>query len=245
MFDDRIEVRSPGKLAGPVKAKKVLGRDKIHYARNPLMARVLTDAGFMRSLGDGLPRIFQEMDQQGLNLPEWKEEEAFFCLVFRNTPILDENTLAWLKQFSDYTLNPRQKRILTYAKVHGGIFSSSDYQKFGVDRDGAYTEIKDLVRQGIVEPFKKRGKMYRVREAKEGIGMPGLTWAVEALRKKEYFTLQELEVPRSVSRQRVQGIIRSLSQEGYFSPTGRGKATRYYPTEKMKQFLQKADDHKV
>ena len=245
MFDDRIEVRSPGKLPGPVKAKKILGHDKIHYARNPLMARVLTDAGFMQSLGNGLPRIFQEMNQQGLNPPEWKEEETFFCLVFRNTPILDENTSAWLKRFSDYTLNPRQKRILTYARVHGGIFSSSDYQKFGVDRDGAYTEIKDLVRQGIVEAFRKHGKVYRVREAKEGSGMPGLTWVMEALREKGHFTLQELKVPRSVSRQRVQGVIRSLSKDGYFTPTGRGKATRYYPTEKMNQLLQKADDHKV
>jgi len=245
MFDDRIEVRSPGKLPGPIKAKKILGRDKIHYSRNPLMARVLTDAGFMRSLGDGLPRIFQEMEQQGLNPPEWKEEETFFCLVFRNTPILDEDTLAWLKRFSDYPLNPRQKRILTYARVHGGIFSSSDYQKFGVDRDGAYTEIKDLVRQGIVESFKKRGKVYRIREAKEGAGMPGLSWAMEALREKGYFTLRELKVPRSVSRQRVQGIIRSLSREGYFSPVGSGKAIRYYPTEKMNQLLQKADGRKV
>ena len=106
IFDDRIEIRSPGKLPGPVKAQKILVHDRIHYARNPLMARVLTDAGFMHSLGDGLPRIFQEMDQQGLNPPEWKEEEVFFCLVFRNTPILDESTLSWLKQFSDYTLTP-------------------------------------------------------------------------------------------------------------------------------------------
>ncbi len=245
MFDDRIEVRSPGKLLGPVKVHKILGHERIHYARNPLMARVLTDAGFMRSLGDGLPRIFQEMDQMGLNPPEWKEEEIFFCLVFRNTPILDESTLTWLKQFSDYTLNPRQKRILTYARVHGGIFSSSDYQKFGVDRDGAYGEIKSLVRQGIVEPFKKHGKVYRVREIREGAGMPGLTWVVDPLREKGYFTLQELKVPKSVSRQKLQEIIRSLSEEGYFSATGRGRATRYYPTEKMNKLLPKADRNKV
>jgi len=242
IFDDRIEVRSPGKLPGPVKAQKILVHDRIHYARNPLMARVLTDAGFMRSLGDGLPRIFQEMDQQGLNPPEWKEEEVFFCLVFRNTPILDESTLAWLKQFSDYTLNPRQKRILTYAKVHGGVFSSSDYQKFGVDRDGAYTEIKNLVHQGIVEPFKKHGKVYRVREIKGGTGMPGLTWVMEPLREKGYFILQELKVPESVSREKVRGIIRSLAEEGYLNPMGRGKAPRYYPTEKMNELLQKANN---
>jgi ATP-dependent DNA helicase RecG len=242
IFDDRIEVCSPGKLPGPMKAQKILGQGRIHYARNPLMTRVLTDAGFMQSLGDGLPRVFQEMDHQGLNPPEWRDEEGFCCFTFRNTPILDESTLAWIKQFNDYTLNPRQKRILTYAKVHGGIFSSSDYQKFGVGRDGAYTEIKDLVRQGIVEPLKKHGKVYRVREIQEETRLPGLTWVMEPLREKGYFTLQELEVPASFSRRRVQGIIRVLAKEGYFSPSGGGRATRYHPTEKMNELLQKANN---
>jgi ATP-dependent DNA helicase RecG len=245
MFEDRIEVRSPGKLPGPMKAQKILGQERIHYARNPLMTRVLTDAGFMRSLGDGLPRVFQEMDHQGLNAPEWRDEEGFCCFIFRNTPILDESTLAWLKQFSDYILNPRQRRILTYAKVHGGIFSSSDYQKFGVDRDGAYTEIKNLVLQGIVEPLKKHGKVYRIREIKEETGLPGLTWVVEPLRGKGYFTLQELKVPESVPQRKVKGIIRVLVKDGYFSPSGKGRAARYHPTEKMNELLQKANDKKI
>jgi len=245
MFDDRIEVRSPGKLPGPMKVQKILGQERIHYARNPLMARVLTDAGFMRSLGGGLPRVFQEMDYQGLNPPEWKEEEGFCCFVFRNTPILDESTLTWLKRFSDYTLNPRQRRILTYAKAHGGIFGSSDYQKFGIDRDGAYTEIKKLVGQGIVELLKKHGKVYRIRETKEETGMPGLAWVMEPLREKGYFTLQELKVPASVSRRKLQGIIRTLAKEGYLIPTGRGRTICYHATEKVNELLQKTDEKKV
>jgi len=108
--------------------------------------------------GEGLPRVFQEMELHGLNPPDWGEEANGCCLVFRNTPVLDEAALAWLRMVSQVSLNPRQKRILAYARVHGGIFSSSDYQKFGVDRDGAYVEIKTLVRQGLVEPLKKHGK---------------------------------------------------------------------------------------
>ncbi len=163
MFDDRMEIRSPGRLPR-LKAGRILDGRGIYYPRNPLIARVLTDAGFMQSRGEGLPRIFQEMDRQGLKPPECREEGDFFSLVFENTPILNESTAAWLKQFSRYSLNPRQTRILAYSRMHGGTFSSSDYQKFGVDRDGAYTEIQELIRQGIVEPFRKRGKLYRVKE---------------------------------------------------------------------------------
>jgi ATP-dependent DNA helicase RecG len=242
MFNDRIEIRSPGRLSRAVKADQILRRQKVHYARNPLITRVLTDAGYMQALGEGLPRVFQEMDRHGLNLPDWREEANGCCLVFRNTPVLGEAALAWLKQVTQISLNPRQKRILAYARVHGGIFSSSDYQKFGVDRDGAYVEIKALVRQGLVEPVKKHGKVYRVRDIQEEeTTLPGLPWVLRPLRAKGYFTLRELEVPPSISRKKAWRLIRNLAKEGYFSPSGRGRTTRYHLTEKLKPHLEKKD----
>jgi ATP-dependent DNA helicase RecG len=240
MFDDRLEVRSPGRLPQPVRAEQIQRRQRIHYSRNPLISRVLTDAGYMRSLGEGTLRMFQEMERHGLNPPEWREEGDFCCLVLRNTPVLDDSTLEWLKQFSPYPLSPRQKRILTYARVHGGIFSSSDYQKFGVDRDGAYVEIKALVRQGLVEPLKKHGKVYRVREIREeGASLPGLTWVMEFLKEKGYFTFRELKVPPSLSREKARALIRDWVDQGYLTPSGKGKATRFQMTEKLRPLLEK------
>ena len=240
MFDDRIEVRSPGGFPPPVKTAQILRRQKVHYSRNPLLVRVLVDAGYMRGTGEGIPRIFQEMERQGLNPPEWTGEEDFCCLVFRNTPVQDEATLAWLQQFKSSSLNPRQKRILANACLHGGIFSSADYQKFGVDRDDAYAEIQALVRQGLVEPLKKHGKVYRVRQT--GGGEPsiaGLNWVIGPLRERGYFTLQELNFPSSVSRKKARAMVRRLAEEGYFTPSGKGRAVRYEMAEKVKPFLEK------
>jgi ATP-dependent DNA helicase RecG len=242
MFDDRIEIRSPGRLPRTVKADQILRRQKVHYARNPLITRVLTDAGYMQARGEGLPRVFREMDRHGLNPPDWREEANGCCLVFRNTPVLDEAALVWLKQVNQVSLNPRQKRILAYARVHGGIFSSSDYQKFGVDRDGAYVEIKTLVRLGLVEPVKKHGKVYRVREVQEEkTDLAWLPWVLGPLKAKGYFTLKELELPASISRKKAWTLIRNLAKEGYFSPSGRGRTTRYHLTEKLKPYLEKMD----
>jgi len=242
MFDDRLEIRSPGRLPAPVKAEQIARRQRVHYSRNPLMVRVLTESGHMRALGEGILRIFQEMERHGLNSPEWREEGDFFCLVLRNTPVLDDSTLEWLQQFSLYPLSPRQKRILTYARVHGGIFSSSDYQKFGVDRDGAYVEIKSLVQQGLVEPLKKHGKVYRVREIREAKSpLPGLTWVMEFLKEKGYFTFQELKLPPSLSRKKARALIRDWVNEGCLTPSGKGKATRYQMTDKLRLLLDKKD----
>ncbi|MBI5967381.1 MAG: putative DNA binding domain-containing protein [Deltaproteobacteria bacterium] len=240
LFDDRIEVWSPGKLPGVLRIQQLLRQQRVHYSRNPLITRVLTDGGFMRALGEGLPMIFQEMERNGLNPPQLQEEGNFCRLIIRNTPIFDESTLAWLHQFSGQDLNARQKRILTYAQAHGMIFSSSDYQKLGVDRDTAYTEIKDLVKRGIVEPFKKHGRVYRVLGFEDRTAsLPGLNWVMPAIEKKGFFTFRDLQQPQSVSRGKALDMMRELARQGYFTPSGKGRATRYYPTEKLNSLLKK------
>lgn len=240
MFDERIEVRSPGKLPGPVRIQQLFHRKRVHYSRNPLISRALADLGLMRGLGEGLPQLFREMDQHGLNPPELKEEGNFFCLILKNTPVFDESTLAWLKRFNGRTLNPRQKRILAYARCHGMIFSSPDYQKFGVDRDTAYTEIRDLVKKKIVQPFKKHGKVYRLLENEDTAAtLPGLKWVMEALEKKGSFTLSDLKPPMSIPRRKALAMMRDLAGQGYFTVSGKGRATEYRPTEQLNLILAK------
>ena len=48
LFDDRMEIRSPGELVEPVTIERLCRREHIHASRNPRIVRVLTDYGFMR-----------------------------------------------------------------------------------------------------------------------------------------------------------------------------------------------------
>ena len=99
MFDDRIEVRSPGPPPPPVTLEQLRQHKSIHFSRNPLIVRVLADLGYLREMGEGIPRIFQEMEHHGLHPPEFSVEGFFFVVTLRNTPVYDENTLRWLNQF--------------------------------------------------------------------------------------------------------------------------------------------------
>jgi len=164
MYDDRLEVLSPGGLPGFLKIDHLQERKGMHYARNPLIVRVLTDMGIMHSVGQGFSTIFKEMQKNGLNPPEVKVSGNCFQVVLRNAPLMDESTLLWLKNFKTHLLNSRQIRILAYARAHGLIFSSADYQKLGVDRDTAYVEIKELINKGIVKQLKRHGKIYQIIE---------------------------------------------------------------------------------
>lgn len=165
MFDDRIEVRSPGLPPSPVTIDQLRQQKRVHFSRNPLLVRVLADLGYLREMGEGIPRMFQEMEQYGLRPPEFSSEGFFFAVTLRNTPIYDEATLMWLNQFNVYPVNFRQRRLLAYAFSHGKMFSTANYQRVGeVDRDIAYREIRALVKFGIVAPLKPKSRTYRVIE---------------------------------------------------------------------------------
>lgn len=165
MFDDRIEVRSPGHPPSPVTLEQLQQQKRVHFSRNPLIVRVLADLGYLREMGEGIPRMFQEMEHYGLRPPEFSHEGFFFTVTLRNTPIYDEATLRWLNQFGPAAINFRQRRLLAYAYSHGKSFSTADYQRVGeVDRDIAYREIRAMVKMGIVSPLKPKSRSYRIIE---------------------------------------------------------------------------------
>jgi ATP-dependent DNA helicase RecG len=165
MFDDRIEVRSPGLPPPPVTLDQLRQHKSIHFSRNPLIVRVLADLGYLREMGEGIPRIFQEMEHHGLHPPEFSVEGFFFVVTLRNTPIYDENTLRWLNQFPRGQINLRQRRLLAYAYCHGKTFSTAEYQRVTeVDRDTAYREIRSLIKNGLVAPLKPKSRSYRLIE---------------------------------------------------------------------------------
>jgi ATP-dependent DNA helicase RecG len=165
MFDDRIEVRSPGLPPPPVTLEQLRQHRSSHFSRNPLIVRMLADLGYLREMGEGIPRMFQEMEHYGLYPPEFNAEGFLFIVTLRNTPVYDEDTLRWLNQFPRAQINFRQRRLLAYAYCHAKTFSTAEYQRIAeVDRDTAYREIRNLVQNGIVAPFKPKSRSYRIIE---------------------------------------------------------------------------------
>lgn len=242
MFDDRLEVRSPGELPGPVTLERLLRREHMHFSRNPLLVRVLTDLGYMRDLGEGIPRMFEVMERSYLRPPEFAQDGFMFQVTLRNTPIYDLQIQGWLRQFADYPLNQRQRRILAYARQHGNAFTNRAYQRVNeIDRDLAYREIQDMIRLGIVaRPSGPYGRTYLVVEPSAVKLLPhDLTSILDALANQGYVTNQDLRrawgVSRSVAWQRAKEMIK----EGFLRQEGEKRGTRYYPTDKLRGLLQR------
>jgi ATP-dependent DNA helicase RecG len=121
--------------------------------------------GYLREMGEGVPRMYQEMETYGLTPPELSAEGFVFSVTLRNAPIYDEATLLWLNQFRNSQINLRQRRLLAYAYCHGKTFSTTEYERITeVDRDTAYRDIRAMIKTGIVAPLKPKSRSYRIIE---------------------------------------------------------------------------------
>jgi len=70
MYDDRLEILSPGKLPNIVNIKNL---KYTRYSRNPKIARVLSEFGWVKELNEGVKRIYKEMDDYFLDEPKFSE----------------------------------------------------------------------------------------------------------------------------------------------------------------------------
>lgn len=84
MFDDRIEIRSPGGIYGRIKADQ-LGKVQPD-TRNPVLALALEVMGITENRYSGIPTIRREMAGYGLKEPEFSDERGSFKVCFRKEP---------------------------------------------------------------------------------------------------------------------------------------------------------------
>ena len=85
MFDDLLEIKSPGKLPNIVTVDNI---KDTRYARNPRISRVLTDFGWVRELNEGVKRIYSDMADFFLDEPEYSEPEYSVKLILKNNIVM-------------------------------------------------------------------------------------------------------------------------------------------------------------
>jgi len=230
MFDDRLEVCSPGELVEPVTLERLRKRERVHASRNPRIVRVLTDLGYMRELGEGIPRMFDVMEGEGLYPPEFRlEADVIFTVILRNTPVYGPETRRWLRQFEPLGLSGNQKRLLAYAREHDGTFTSRAYQKLaGVDIYTASQDIKDLIRKGVARRTKKGGRVYRLVTSTEKAPVPEDFARLEpALEQQGFLRNADVREALNVTREQAKRLLQQWTTLGLLKLVGKGRGARY------------------
>jgi ATP-dependent DNA helicase RecG len=140
IFDDRIEISSPGRFPGLVDLDDPL--QTMRFARNPRIARVCADLSLGQELGEGIRRMFEEMRQAGLTDPVYRQTSGSVELQLLAEPV-DRRLEARL---------PGHSRAIARTLRSVGRMSTGEVaEALGISRPVVQKELNALKEAGILE----------------------------------------------------------------------------------------------
>ena len=95
VWDDRIEVRSPGPLPGHITLENMRTE---HYSRNPRIMRVMKILGLVEEYGEGIDRMYREMEARLMEPPVFEATASSVTVILRNRMLVDVEDQSWLSQ---------------------------------------------------------------------------------------------------------------------------------------------------
>ena len=141
IYQNRIEIKSPGRLKYPLKLSNFGNVEPIH--RNKTICDILANTEYMEHLGTGIKRMRDIMRDNGLKEPEFSEIGEYFSVIFRSNYLSEELR----------TLNKRQ---LSFLDSEVNEVTIEDYEKlFGISKNTARKDLIQLAELNLLDKFKK------------------------------------------------------------------------------------------
>lgn len=114
-YDDRLEISNSGPLPAQVTVDNIR---TTRYARNPRIARVLTEMGYVRELNEWASRIFDTMKQLLLPEPIYQDKDNTVTLILKNKianhdATIPEDTMRRIETIW-MDMSPTEKLIVQY-----------------------------------------------------------------------------------------------------------------------------------
>jgi ATP-dependent DNA helicase RecG len=163
LFPDRLVVRNPGGLFGPVTVDQ-LGEHGVSSTRNEALVTILEDtlAGdtgnpICQNRGSGLVVMLAALREARMRPPQFNDRISIFDVAFSSHSLLSPDTVVWLAQFAEQELSGSQQTALAYAR-DGEVLTNAIYRRLtGVDSRDARQELADLTTRLILDQKGVRG----------------------------------------------------------------------------------------
>jgi ATP-dependent DNA helicase RecG len=149
IFDNRIEIRSPGRLPGSVTVANILNA---HFARNPNLVRLINKLPkpLNHDLGEGLDTAFRAMNQAGLVSPEIEEKDGSVVVMLRHKKIAS---------YEELIMNYLSKNEWITNKIARGLTGEGSENK-------VKSALQRLRSKGLIEPEDPNANPFQYRYRK-------------------------------------------------------------------------------
>lgn len=145
VFDDRLEVSSPGALCRGLTLKDALkGRSK---PRNKVIAEVFSRMGIIEKWGTGLQRIVDLAKQEGLKEPVFENNDSFFRVILYRGKEEAAQTTDQTIQTTDQTVQTTEQKIINAIAEKPTITRKELAEKTGLSESGIKWQLDKLKKE--------------------------------------------------------------------------------------------------
>lgn len=169
IFDDRLQILSPGKLLSKLTIEDLEELKGAHETRNTYLARVLREYGYVRELGEGMRRMFELMNRNELVPPKIESPNKSFIVTLFYKFIYTKEEKIWLDNFKNLDLSREQKTVVKLG-INGRLISPKEiFDHVGIVDTDYYRQILEELRKlGILESKVSSVEAQKTR-LKEGV----------------------------------------------------------------------------
>ncbi|WP_433371624.1 ATP-binding protein [Streptosporangium sp. CA-115845] len=169
MYPDRLTIRSPGGLFGPVTLDS-LADEGISSARNATLMKILEEVtvpGETRTVcenrGSGIRAMVASLLAAGMSPPQFDDRVSSFVVTIPNHALLSEETVRWVESLGASGLTDSQCVALAMLRDSEVLDNRSYRGATGVDSRVATAELQDLVaRELLIQSGARRWARYEL-----------------------------------------------------------------------------------
>ena len=232
VWDDRVEVRSPGPLPGHITLDNMRTE---HYSRNPRIMRVMKTMRLVEEYGDGIDRMYREMEARLMEPPVFEATASSVTVTLRNRMLVDIEDQVWLKQLGSDDVTSDERRAIVAARRAGSV-TPRDLRAMLPDTDVAAL-LARMVNKGLLARIGHRGgTRYELSDAMvRRAGSPGVAarnrrrqLLLDELRRRGSLSATEAATLLDASPVVARGLLNELVGLGLARAAGRTRARRYH-----------------
>jgi ATP-dependent DNA helicase RecG len=221
VWEDRLEIRSPGGLPGPITLDNIRHE---HYSRNRRIMRALKMIDLVEEYGEGIDRMFDLMEARLMEPPLITPTASSVSVTLRNRFMVSVEEQAWLAALGHIQLTPDERRVLAVTRREGSITRRRIRQLLpNANADGL---LRGAVAKGLLL---RRGQAGGVRYVlSDEVVMRAGSSGVEAqTRKRQTAEGADLLDEDMVM---VRHLLNDLVAAGDAVARGQTRARRYFPS---------------
>ncbi|HUP68813.1 MAG TPA: ATP-binding protein [Acidimicrobiales bacterium] len=234
LFDDAVEIESPGTLAGYVTVDNL--RDA-QYSRNVRIMDYLQRLRLAEEAGTGIDKMISEMEDALLDPPDFEERSGSFLVRFKGGTVFTAEDRLWVGRFKNLALPADAKVAMVQARRQGSVSNEELREARRLDRERSRSVLQDLVARSLMAAIGRgRGTRYVLTEAAAELSAGDAASVSERLRtivacaeRNGSVANRDVRGLMGVNDAEARGMLETAVSRGLLIAVGERRGRRYLP----------------